>query len=588
MKLDRYSLYFPLAAILLLIAAVACLSCRGDSHADRMMDCADSVMVEHPDSALHLLRKLGENTSGCSYSQQMRYRLLLADALNKTDFDMSKDTLVASFLSYYNSKGSKKDKARANYLMGRVCDSKGDSPNALHYFHKAVEMMDSTGTKEELRMLATVYGQMSLVYEKSFLSILQKEYIDKSVKTFLAAKDTVTALVLKGALAEAYSKNGNMDTALIIIREVNAELLKFGREDLTAYSRLNETLYCLRKNDIQGASNALHFYKKALDKIGPNPFLQNHYDCYKGRYFEQTNQMDSAFYYFNKVKPFIGNDFSLAIPIYHGLMTYYGKKGMNVEMQKYAKLYCQANDSSLVHNSQIVNSRIHAQYNYNLAQEAKNKAEQKSSALTIAILVIVLCATILLFFLFQRYQRRKRMQQAELEKYNAQFALLRKEYEKAMSEYNILECDFESYKQGKNEELSLLRSQIAEYVGDGNALEEWGANRELVNHECVAHLHDLVECNQVPSNQELKDVICFVASHLPEFWSFINAPSKKLTLQELQVCVLLRLYFIPSEVAVIMNISMQRVTNIKAFINMKLFGKKGAKGLEDRLVRMLK
>lgn len=585
--MNRYTLYFPLTAILL-IAVVACLSCRGDSHADKMMDCADSVMVEHPDSALHLLRKLGESTSGCSYSQQMRYRLLLADALNKTDFDMSKDTLVASVLSYYNSKGSKKDKARANYLMGRVCDSKGDSPNALHYFHKAVEMMDSTGTKEELRMLATIYCQMAKLYGESFLSEPQKEYINKASHIFTLCKDTAMALMIKGELADVYARKGDLASAVVVARNVSDQLVAQDHEAMSAYVRIKEMHYILKLRQIDAAMVAIAKLEHVIRLWPSNNHLVTIYNCYKAQLLEQKGEEDSAFAYYNQVLPHIKGNVNFAIPTYRGLMTYYGKKGLNVEMQKYAQLYCQANDSSLVHNSQIVNSRIHAQYNYNLAQEAKNKAEQKSSALTIAILVIVLCVTILLFFLFQRYQRRKRMQQAELEKYNAQFALLRKEYEKAMSEYNILECDFESYKQGKNEELSLLRSQIAEYVGDGNALEEWGANRELVNHECVSHLHNLVECNKVPSNQELKDVICFVASHLPEFWSFINTPSKKLTLQELQVCVLLRLYFIPSEVAVIMNISMQRVTNIKAFINMKLFGKKGAKGLEDRLVRILK
>ena len=68
---------------------------------------------------------------------------------------------------------------------------------------------------------------------------------------------------------------------------------------------------------------------------------------------------------------------------------------------------------------------------------------------------------------------------------------------------------------------------------------------------------------------------------------FFNDPTRKLTLQELEVCVLLRICFAPSEIAIIMNISMQRVTNIKAFINMKLFGVKGARGLEDKLMQWL-
>lgn len=584
--MNRYTLYFPLTAILL-IAVVACLSCRGDSHADKMMDCADSVMVEHPDSALHLLRKLGESTSGCSYSQQMRYRLLLADALNKTDFDMSKDTLVASFLSYYNSKGSKKDKTRANYLMGRVCDSKGDSPNALHYFHKAVEMMDSTGTKEELRMLATVYCQMAKLYGESFLSEPQKEYINKASHIFTLCKDTAMALMIKGELADVYARKGDLASAVVVARNVSDQLVAQDHEAMSAYVRIKEMHYILKLRQIDAAMVAIAKLEHVIRLWPSNNHLVTIYNCYKAQLLEQKGEEDSAFAYYNQVLPHIKGNVNFAIPTYRGLMTYYGKRGMNVEMQKYAQLYCQANDSSLVHNSQIVNSRIHAQYNYNLAQEAKNKAEQKSSALSFALIIIVLCVTIFLLLVYHLYKKRKHMQRIEVEKQNNKFIHLRNDYDKAQSELNALQTDFETYKKRKNNEVKSLLIQLSGYIGNVDTLTEWDNTRRLFNEDSVKALHNQVKRNQVPCNNEIETVILLVQKKLPKFWAFINDPTRKLTLQELEVCVLLRICFAPSEIAIIMNISMQRVTNIKAFINMKLFGVKGARGLEDKLMQWL-
>jgi hypothetical protein len=59
--------------------------------------------------------------------------------------------------------------------------------------------------------------------------------------------------------------------------------------------------------------------------------------------------------------------------------------------------------------------------------------------------------------------------------------------------------------------------------------------------------------------------------------------SEKLSQQEIHACLLTMLHFSPGELAVLLGTSKQRVSNIKAFANFKLFGNKDAKKLLENL-----
>ena len=50
----------------------------------------------------------------------MRYRLLKADALNKTDAPLPSDTLMKEVVEYYDRHGDANERMRAHYLLGRV------------------------------------------------------------------------------------------------------------------------------------------------------------------------------------------------------------------------------------------------------------------------------------------------------------------------------------------------------------------------------------------------------------------------------------------------------------------------------------
>ena len=205
----------------------------------------------------------------------------------------------------------------------------------------------------------------------------------------------------------------------------------------------------------------------------------------------------------------------------------------------------------------------------------------------LATILILSCSVVYLaVYIFRWYYVSKRKRNVELERQNIRFLQLRNVYDKARTEYDELQNDYEAYVKKKGEELEALRTQMTEYVGQEQNVDIWDEARTMFNDEAVTRLHEMLERGKMPGNKELKECVKLVETRLPTFWSVVSDPTKKLTLQEIQVCALLRACFIPSEIATIMNVSLQRTTNMKTKINQKLFGVKSAKGLEDRLMTL--
>ena len=74
----------------------------------------------------------------------------------------------------------------------------------------------------------------------------------------------------------------------------------------------------------------------------------------------------------------------------------------------------------------------------------------------------------------------------------------------------------------------------------------------------------------------------------PEFCNLTVVLHQFLTKQEILLVVLTRCYFSLYEIRMLMNLSAQRFTNIRANINRKLFGEQGAKTLTTNIMDMPK
>ena len=108
--------------------------------------------------------------------------------------------------------------------------------------------------------------------------------------------------------------------------------------------------------------------------------------------------------------------------------------------------------------------------------------------------------------------------------------------------------------------------------------------RYLLEHEIVNRLHRYAAKGQCAAANEMKTFENLVCNMLPDFYAFVE--KKNLTDQEAFVCYLTRLRFIPTEIASLLGLSKQRVSNMRSNINKKVFRAVGTKSFTANIYRV--
>ena len=102
----------------------------------------------------------------------------------------------------------------------------------------------------------------------------------------------------------------------------------------------------------------------------------------------------------------------------------------------------------------------------------------------------------------------------------------------------------------------------------------------------VNELFEQVRLAKPASLKQLASLREYLEASQPHFVRSVADKNKGLTYQEELVCLLLREGFTPSNIAVLLDVSQQRITNLRTTINRKLFREKGTLGLDIRLKQL--
>ena len=141
----------------LLITFTAC----GDKQAvTDVLNRAEVLMNEHPDSSLVLLRTLTFDDFR-KESNRARYALLHSQALDKNYIDVTNDSLISVALEYYKDKDDVRSKFLSYYYMGRV------HANGERYLQATSCLMESEQLVDEVGddyLSGLLYSEMGRIY----------------------------------------------------------------------------------------------------------------------------------------------------------------------------------------------------------------------------------------------------------------------------------------------------------------------------------------------------------------------------------------------------------------------------------------
>ena len=567
---------------------------------------AETVMDEHPDSALLILDSLGQFENEFNRHFHMQYQLHRQNAVNKTSDKFTSDSICQVLVSYFDRHGTVNERVLAHYLLGRAYTDMGDAPMAISKYQDAISAADTTAAKFNYRTLSNVYAQMADLYHNQFLLTNEIEARGKASHYAFRAHQPKWGIYNQVLSASAYILLNKKDSAEIILKSSLEQYRKHGyTQEALRYSKALMHLYTnppQRLTEAKALMDRFEAESELFDEHHELPSSQRQYYDYKGKYYEGINKLDSAEFFYRKIyysgMPAVAQD-----PMYSGLLSVFTKRNQADSIAKYARLYCMANDSSIALKDRDVVAQMSAIYNYSRLQKEAHKNEVKAYktllGLIIAIVLIaIVCTTAILLW---------RKNQQKINQLKMELADATIEYEENLNKLHQLEFNQKEVITAFHQRLSKSQDEIAqinqEYEDEkANLLEEnkvlqkrieqLQQEKSISKHLAVATsfaedpiVKRIREISRKPlspvTEDEWKELTNVFANSYPELYRdlclYCNTP------QNIRVCILTIIGVGNNEQANMLDITSPRVSNTKSALNKTLFNETSSRTLHRNL-----
>ena len=141
-----------------------------------------------------------------------------------------------------------------------------------------------------------------------------------------------------------------------------------------------------------------------------------------------------------------------------------------------------------------------------------------------------------------------------------------------------------------NEEESILAPDSSANPGEDDEMAAFEA-------ECARRLHQEHERRSIEEKKaekkesanvaELTDLKDAAIKHIPVFIQTLGNTSYELQRHETYLCILIKAGFRPSEIAILMNMTPQNISNLRARLNKKMFHTdNGAKDFNEKIINL--
>ena len=550
---------------------------------------AETVMDEHPDSAMQILDSLGQHESEFTRHFRMQYQLHRQNAVNKTSDKFTSDSLCQVLVSYFDRHGSVNERVLAHYLLGRAYTDMGDAPQAISSYQDAISAADTTVTGFNYRILSNVYAQMAGLYRHQFLMTNEIEARKKASYYAFRADQPKWGIYNHAISAGAYILLNKKDSAELILKSAIEQYRKYGyTQEALRYSRTLMHLYTeppQRLAEAKALMDQFESESELFDEQHELPPSQRQYYMYKGKYYEGINKLDSAEYFYRKIfhqgMPFVVQDL-----MYGGLLSVFTKRHQADSIAKYARLYCMANDSSIALKDRDIVAQMTATYNYSRLQKEAHENEVKAYKTLLGLIISAVVAVLALVAAFLVWKRFRRKYQQEIMQLKTEYANASYEYEENLRELQLLESahqENESERKRLLDENVELQSRIRELQKEKAISRNLSASALFAEEPIVKRFHEIgVQPLENVKEEEWAELTDTFANSYPDLFldlcQYCNTP------QSIRVCMLTVMGLGNNEQANLLGTTSSRISNVKLALNKALFNESSSRTLNKNLL----
>lgn len=612
--------------LLLIVLLVACSERRAYVEA---LGRAKAMVNERPSDALAILDSLGTHERDFGKHFRMQYRLLRLNTLNKLDTVFHSTTEAQTLADYFDNHGTPNEQMLAHYLLGRAYYDLHEAPMALHCFQEAAEKADTTASDCDYRQLSRVYGQMGKLFYHQDLLTQSLFCDDMSIKYAFKGKDILNAILSMIGQTATYEDLHQTDSSIYIGELASDLALKYGYKEISAaiYGGLVDLL--IDKGDLIKAKRYMDRYELESGYFDSDHNIEKGRETYyytKGHYFFAIGRYDSAEYYYRK-ELLDGKDFNNQNGGSRGLALLFQKTNQPDSAAKYALYSYTMNDSVYAQMSTHEVEQMQGMYDYSRNQEIaheemKKRVKIESKNRTMANITIALLIAIIATLYLIKRERKKRKEEhfrydesvSKLAKAQEELNKLRshrEEYErwlrdtraKLLKEESISANQQSELDKAKSdiEQLHILVQDLSQMIGSKEKevvrlngevelykekvkTQKINAEAKFEEFDIYKQLKKTAARAEVVKAEEWQNINAMVIKVLPNFYKLISSNKHKLNDNEFKTCILIRLLFIPKEIAIMLNLSQPSITKIRNNLMQKLFDEDGnSKELDKKL-----
>ena len=553
---------------LLLTALVACTE-HGEF--ERRLAVADSLMAAEPDSAYRMLDAMSDEARQMPQAKRMRHLLLRTQAQRHAGIGFTSDSISNLLVSYYNAHGTPNERMTAHYLKGCSYLELGDEPATLRCFNEAVGTADTSALDCNYAQMGDIYGQIARIYNNHAMPDSALRAYGLAEHYARKANDTINVITIWGNKSNVLIDLGRISEALEL-REKAAERFKaMGYSKKAARVKGLCIKWYIQQGELDKAKAAMDEYEAISGYSRIKDETKSGWESYfhiKGTYYLETGKLDSANYYFKKLK--------LASDTLFNIQT--AQKLQNAQ----------------------------SMYNYMRHQEVAHRKELESKNIQLrlyrGIAFILLFAAVMSVFvlLLRRRIRRNERQLVVVRRENSRLNVLIGNNNRKLDELNGLIEE-------KISIITALNDQLNQQAIDLNSYHKQAETIQLLN-ERIAH-YETEMMNQVTANlmnrlaeepalmvvfQKLKarkeylsksewtNLYSTAEKYFPALCNIKTNP--KVSVSEYQICVLTKLGLRINDIIYLTQISASNISNMRSRMLSKLFGEEG--GAKDFDIRI--
>ena len=512
---------------------------------------------------------------------EMQRELLRAREMNKAYEPFTTDSVMKQVVAYYDRHGTPNERMEAHYLLGCAYRDMGEAPRAIDCYHKAISIADeSSHDNENLTLLMAIYGQMAELYDGQNLPSDELLALNKYGEYALRAKDTLEYIHNIELMSHVYDLLGDTTKMLNCLYTARHLFKERKMYDLAART-LSTIIYVnICRGELDSASVQMKEYETMsglFDCHGNIEKGREVYYYFKGLFYLSKAKIDKAEFFMRKL--LLSN---YKVNAYRGMMHVYRYKKQPDSIAKYSRLFEASYDSLNDARRTADTHRITALYDY---QRFKDRAEIETrkaerARMELFLLLLLFALTVIVGFSFYRQYRLKRIRNIIL--LSTQLEQSITQYRKARNESDLLKKDIETLKRRKEQEIKSLEKKMLDYEERWRRVSGNDKMAVLMRDDIVIKFREMsrgrFNAGQ-PNSEDWEILRAKFAQNMNSAYAVIDGQDTKLSELEKRVYMLTMLGFTNGEISALLEVSPQRITNLKSRTNFKLFGDASASTL---------